>query len=72
MRIARCLRCTAKFGMHSELDTSRGVEAFVNAYFSGNWSKENSLDHNYVLSRTSHVTVLFDAIYFGTASHNRK
>ena len=49
MWIARCLRCTARFGMHCKLDASRGVEVFVDAWFAGNWSKENFLDLNYVL-----------------------
>ena len=59
MRIARCLRCTAKLGMCYKLDMSRGVEVFANADFSGNWSKENSIDPKCVMSRIGCVIVIF-------------
>ena len=49
--IEMCLTCVSKLGMNCKLGMSREVEAFVDADFCRNWSKDNYLDSNCMLSR---------------------
>ena len=59
IRIARYLKCTAKFGIFYKVNLSKGIEVYVDADFTRAWIYETALDSNSVLSRTSYAILLF-------------
>lgn len=64
MRIARYLKCMAKFGIFYKINLSRGLEVFVYADFAGSWTKETAVGPNSASSRSGFVIFLFGCPLF--------
>jgi hypothetical protein len=53
--IARYLKGTRKKGFLMQPDAEKGLEVYVDADFSGNWSKQNSLNQDSARSRHGYI-----------------
>ena len=70
-RLDRYLSHTRKEGIVYNPDTSKGLECYIDADFSGGWQEANTEDADIVISRTGMV-IMYATPYFGAALCKRK